>query len=148
MEKENNKNVSEEKVYKATNINWEESDDEIDELIDEIIDGKYTDEEMMDMFGITAQDEDAADTIRDVFHHNPGLLDEILELPDTVILPKEIWECAIEDGHCQAITDFLAEEYGTCMNGYDLSEELEALINERDEKQFAKDAKGKDPEKV
>lgn len=71
------------------------------------------------------------DYLYDMLRHNRAsdyMLTEVLDMPDTVVLPKEVVKEAIEDHDVEVISDYLSGEYGFFHEGFTLSEELEAEI--------------------
>ena len=52
----------------------------------------------------------------DVFHHTPAVLDDLLELPSEVELPREFTE---EDA-VEYAWEWLENEYGTAVEGFEI----------------------------
>jgi len=113
--------------YKATEIDWDFGiDDELVDLLTDIC----SEETMRTTFGCGREDltpEEYAQ-VKDVARHKPGVICDLLGLPSEVELPDNIVNVAIANGTCEMITDWLSDEYGTCINGYTLPEELETKI--------------------
>lgn len=71
------------------------------------------------------------DYLYDMLRHNRAsdyILTEVLDMPNTVVLPKEVVKEAIEDHDVEVISDYLSDKYGFFHEGFTLSEELEAEI--------------------
>ena len=75
--------------------------------------------------------EERLDYLHDMLRHNSCsdyMLTEVLDMPNTVILPKEVVKEAIEIHDTDVISEYLSDEYGFFHEGFSLSEELEAQI--------------------
>lgn len=71
------------------------------------------------------------DYLYDMLRHGRAsdyMLTEVLDMPDTVVLPKEVVKEAIEDHDTEVISEYLSDKYGFFHEGFTLSEELEAEI--------------------
>ena len=98
----------------AYNINWDIDMDEVYEKLDEM-----TAKEASKALGVPYETyanmttEERHDYAYDSFRHNRSDLEEFMELPEEVRLPKELVD---EDD----ISDWLSDEYGYCHEGYNL----------------------------
>lgn len=75
------------------------------------------------------------DYLYDMLRHNRAsdyMLTEVLDMPGTVVLPKEVVKEAIEDHDTEVISEYLSDKYGFFHEGFTLSEELEAEIGGRE----------------
>lgn len=69
--------------------------------------------------------EERLDYVYDAIHHNKRTAAEIMDIPDSIVLPEEVVLAAKEDGY-EVITEYLSDTYGSYINGgYKLSDELE-----------------------
>ena len=99
---------------KAYNIDWDIDIEEAFEKLDEM---NY--KSAASALGISADDyanmttEERHDFAYDLFHHCPGELEDFMDLPTKVEIPKELTN--EED-----ITEWLSDEYGFCIKGYKL----------------------------
>lgn len=103
---------------KATNIDWNVSDEEIMTVLDSL-----TAKEAAKRLGVpyntyaNMTTNERHDYAFDVFRHNAADRAEFVFLPDEVTLPEEA-----VDWEDDEITDYLSDKYGYFINGYDLPE--------------------------
>lgn len=103
---------------KATNIEWDVSDEELLTVLDAM-----TAETAAEKLGIPKDTyanmttEERHDWALDAFHHNSTSRSEFVGLPDDVELPE-----GAEEWEDDEITDYLSDEYGYFINGYDIPE--------------------------
>ena len=104
---------------KAYNIDW---DIDIEEALEQLDEMDY--KKAASVIGVSADQYanmttgERHDYAYDLWHHCPGLLDEFVGLPSEVKIPKELQDDA-------DITDWLSDEYGFCINGYQLDTDSE-----------------------
>ena len=111
--------------FEATDIDY---DIALDDVIDCVRD--LSSEEFKEIFGIEKTDEDAYDTVENKIHHEPALAGELLGLSDKLEIPDEVWKAAVKEKNCEAITDYISDETGYCINGYSLPKNLEKMIEQ------------------
>ena len=58
------------------------------------------------------------DHIRDYYHHRPGVLLDLMQLPTEVELPEDVTDT-------EEVTNCLSDYYGYCLLGYELQGESE-----------------------
>lgn len=61
----------------------------------------------------------------DVFRHSPGVMDELFNLPDEIEIP-DVFGITGEDDDFSEVTDWMSDEYGFCINGYQVRKAGEA----------------------
>ena len=104
---------------KAYNIDWDINIEEALDMLDEM---DYKD--AASTLGISVDTyanmttEERHDYAYDLFHHCPGELEDFMNLPTKVEIPKELTN--EED-----ITEWLSDEYGFCIKGYKLDTDKE-----------------------
>ena len=104
---------------KAYNIDWDINIEEALDILDEM---DYKD--AASALGISVDayanmtTEERHDYAYDLFHHCPGELEDFMNLPTKVEIPKELTN--EED-----ITEWLSDEYGFCIKGYKLDTDKE-----------------------
>ncbi len=109
---------------KAVNIQWNVDKEEILE--------KLEDTQLSVLAGVlevceselnAMSEDDRADLAMDRFRHAPALLDRFLGLPDEVEIPQEIANESYENNNerDEAISNYLSEEYGYCLDGYEVA---------------------------
>ena len=104
---------------KAYNIDW---DIDIEEALEQLDEMDY--KKAAFVIGVSADlyanmtTEERNDYAYDLWRHCPGLLEEFVGLPSEVKIPKELQDDA-------DITDWLSDEYGFCINGYQLDTDTE-----------------------
>lgn len=99
---------------KALNINWEIDFDEIYEKLDEMtVKNAAKALELPEERYANMTTEERHDYAYDYFRHRIKAMEEFVGLPDEVEIPKEI--TSEED-----ITDYLSDEFGYLINGYEL----------------------------
>lgn len=103
---------------KATNIKWDVSEEEILTALDSLT-AQEASKRLEIPYSTYANmtTSERHEYALDAFHHNLEQRAEFIGLPDEVMLPEEAinWE---DD----EITDYLSDEYGYFINGYDLPE--------------------------
>lgn len=110
--------------FVAVNIDWDVDMDEVFETLDTM-----TTEQAAEALGVPKETysnmhtEERHDYAYDVFHHRPAMLDEFLGLPDKVEIPEEFGIDSTQ-ADCSDVTDWLSDEYGYCINGYDVVEAI------------------------
>lgn len=101
---------------KVVNIKWNIDMDEVFEKLDNM-----TSKNAANELGIPSETysnmttTEKHDYAYDYFHHCPGALDDFMNLPSEIELPKEI-----EDD--EDISDWLSDVYGFCHEGFELVE--------------------------
>ncbi len=107
---------------KAVNIQW---DVDSDEIIERLNDTELS--ELASLLQVSEpqlavmEREERSDLAMDRFRHAPALLDRFLDLPDEVAIPQEFENAyESEDERDEAITEYLSDEYGYCINSYGL----------------------------
>ena len=97
----------------ASNIQWyvylDEAFEELDSRYIKDIAKMYGDK----VLGMTTKE--LHDYIADIWHHCPAELDKFMGLPDSVVIPEEIDE--------DLIAEYLSDEYGFLLDGYDITTE-------------------------
>ena len=98
---------------RVTNIDW---DIDLNEAVENITrEGIVTESEFFQLTKkqcLSMSMDEIEDYVRDFFHHRPGALYDYLDLPEETTVPDEL----ITD---EDITDWLSDEYGYCLNGWD-----------------------------
>lgn len=108
-------------MLKASEIDWDIDMDEAFEYLD-----KMSEEEAAEALEVSVEDyikmdeEGRHDLAEDRWHHCPVKLDEFMGLPNEVVIPEEIEEIEDETEREEAITNWLSDEYGFCVEGYEL----------------------------
>ena len=103
---------------KATNIEWNISDEELLERLDDMLA-----ETAAEKLGVPVNSyanmttEERHDYALDSFHHHKADKAEFIGLPNEVELPEEAKEWSDDE-----ITDYLSDEYGYYLDRYDLPE--------------------------
>ena len=94
---------------KAVNIDWDVDYDEVYEKLDEMtVSNAAKVLELPEQTYANMSTSERHDYAYDKFRHSPGSLYDFMELPEEVVLPKEIVE---EDA-----ADYLSDTYGYCIN--------------------------------
>lgn len=109
---------------KAVNIQWDVDSDEILERLNDTELSELASLLQISEPQLAVMDrEERFDLAMDRFRHSPALLDRFLGLPDEVEIPQEIVNYSYEndDERDEAISDYLSEEYGYCLDGYELA---------------------------
>ena len=107
---------------KAYNINWSIDYDEVYEKLDDMtVDKAAAALEIPKGRYANMSTEERHDYAYDFFRHDPGALDEFLELPSEVEIPKDIEDLSDDN----VITDWLSDTFGYCIEGYDLDTDVE-----------------------
>ncbi len=111
---------------KITNIQW---DIDISDAIDALLEKRA--EAAAEILGIPKEQyanmttSERVDYANDLFRHSPATMEEIYDLPNEVELPEELAKEAGTDDYEDDITEWLSEEYGTCVRGWNFDSELE-----------------------
>lgn len=114
-------------MYKVYKVDWIVSDDEIFEKLEEM-----SAEEIVSIFGPLAEDitQDAGRYwVLYKLKNEPRLLTKFCQLPEELLIPREVSDFAIANNDLQVITDWLAQESGYYFYSYQMSEELLDLIH-------------------
>ncbi len=127
------------KIRTVTDIFWDYDISELMDLLEDISEEKAA--HGMELPLETYKNmtyEERLDYLQDMLRHNEVsdyMLSEVLNMPSTVVIPKEVVKEAIECQDDEIISDWLSDEYGYCHEGFTLSEELENMIKgkEREE---------------
>ena len=99
---------------KTTSIDW---DIDISEAQNTLLEMSV--EKAVEVLGVSTRQyanmttEERLDYVYDLQHHSPASLQEFINLPDEVEIPNGNWD---DD----SITEYLADQYGYCINGYTL----------------------------
>ena len=107
------------KAWVAYNIDWDIDMTEAFERLDEL-----TPHKAGGILGISAATygamttEERHDYAYSLFHHCPGALCDLFELPDTVKIPGDFCIEDEDDDEWDAVTDWLSDTYGFCINNY------------------------------
>lgn len=130
----------------AYDINWDVDMDEIYELLDDSTTAKAA--EMLEISPeryAAMTTEERHDYAYDKIRHNRLDAAEMVGLPDEVEIPEDIldyYEITSVDDDMSYITDWLSDEYGYCINGYEVAEKpfpFEQSKNGRKNAQIEKD---------
>lgn len=109
----------------VSNIKW---DVDIDDALEKLSEMSY--EDAAAVLGFSARDyanmstQEREGFAYDLWNGSPSSMWEFMELPAEVEVPDEVLNDYEEMGD-EAITDWLSDEYGFCVENYDLSEDLE-----------------------
>lgn len=110
------------KKFIAYDIDWDIDKDELEEIIN------GTDfEDICEIMNKPASkfenmsDEQKLNIALDYFHHCPGAISSLIGVPDEIEIPEEIIidaDITSEDDDMSEVTDWLSDEYGFCINNY------------------------------
>ena len=104
--------------FAAYEIDWDIDKEEIIEKISEL-----SDEEAAQILGIAIErfikmsKEDIKDSFMSKFHRQPGALDDLFGLPQEIKIPTS-FNIESEDDDMSEVTEWISDEYGYCINGY------------------------------
>ena len=129
----------------ACNIDW---DIDIEEMYDILDNSTVTQAAKMLEIPLERYDnmttEERHDYAYDKIHHNRLDAAEMLGLPDEVVIPEDVLEhygIVSKDDDMSDITDWLSDEYGYCIKGYEIKDAITknkdgslTLINDNNEK--------------
>lgn len=101
----------------VTNIQWDIDIEEVFEILDEMRVEKAAEaiDLPIDSYA-NMSTEERHDWAYDYFHHRSGALDEFMDLPKEIKIPKELKD---EDD----ISDWLSDTYGFCHKEFTIKEE-------------------------
>ena len=101
--------------FAAYEIDWDISKEEISEKISEL-----SDKEIIKTLGeqySKMSKEDIEDSFMSKFHRQPGVLDDLFGLPQEIKIPAS-FNIESEDDDMSDVTEWISDEYGYCINGY------------------------------
>ena len=108
----------------AHNIDWDVDIEEIYDLLDDSTTAKAA--ELLEISPeryAAMTTEERHDYAYDKVHHNRLDAAEMIGLPDEVEIPEDVleyYEISSIDDDMSDITDWLSDEYGYCINGYEV----------------------------
>lgn len=112
---------------KITNIQW---DIDVSDAIDALLEKRT--EAAAEILGIPSDQyanmttSERVDYANDLFRRSPATMEEMYNLPNEVELPEELAkEAGTDDPYEDDITEWLSDEYGTCVSGWNFDSEIE-----------------------
>ena len=121
----------------AYDINWDVDIDEIYDLLDDSTVAKAA--ELLEISPeryAAMTTEERHDYAYDKIRHNRLDAAEMVGLPDEVEIPEDIleyYEITSVDDDMSYITDWLSDEYGYCINGYEVAEKTDLMYHKLNE---------------
>lgn len=112
--------------YIVTDIDWYVQSDETLEKIEQL-----SEPERVDMFGPCIRNmtyEDFKTYAINTVHDNPEIARKLCGLPESVTLPNEVFNMAIEYSDPSVISEYLEDSFGYFLYSYKIPKELSELI--------------------
>lgn len=110
------------KTYEVYDVDWIISEEEIMERIQ-----KLSPEKRIQSFGPIVSAMSNTDLTYFIYKE-PGISRKLCELPETITIPDEVVDVAIDEQSLSVVTDYLADTFGYFINGYKISQDLKNEI--------------------